>query len=412
MGGKNNVLLDTVRNCLNSKLIVMCKKSSLCLLVLGLVSVLSSCKSKTKEDVMDIKVSVSGDNTVSIHSLNLIQAIDIVPLLSDDDFVGNIDKIVSCDTLLYLMDRDNQMVWVYDVHGQHISTINKKGHGADEYVQLTDIFIDKENETLNLLSRTEKKLLLFDLSGKNFLGQKKLPKTFTSMTKVPGGYVGYMGNYSEDERQSDNLWVLNDRLEILGSGDPIDTKLESRHRTDMRPLSNYKDKCHCINQMKRDVLLADDINIQKFCQFDFGNMNLPELTEEDVNDPRRMFEFSNSYIMGFDYFQETDEHLIALCLYQGQEVLIVYDKNSQEAKLATLDVDEKEYLLGFGYVRGMDEQHIYTVQSPDVVYSVYEGGNQYNNFEETHPKQVANLRRKLGDLQKNDNPFIMIYSIK
>ena len=141
-------------------------------------------------------------------------------------------------------------------------------------------------------------------------------------------------------------------------------------------------------------------------------MNLPELTEEDVNDPQRMFKLSNSYIMGFDYFQETDEHLIALCLYQGQKCLIVYDKNSQEAKLATLDVDEKEYLLGFGYVRGMDEQHIYTVQSPDVVYSVYEGGNQYNNFEETHPKQVANLRRKLGYLQKNDNPFIMIYSIK
>ena len=388
-------------------------KSLIFLLSFSFGSLFLSCNEAPNYVGKAIKVSCSEDDKISVHSIELIKSIDIVQLQSGDVPVGNVDKIVSCDTFLYILDREIQKVWIFDVKGRYHSTIMGKGHGANEYTELTDIFIDKEHATLNLVCRNDRKILLYDLTGNFFVRQKKLPKSFMSLIKLPGVYIGFMGNYSEDSLYPDNLWIMDDSLSIIGSGISIKPELESRYRMSMTPLSTYNGICYCICQMERDVYTCDSANhIYPLYHYNFGDMNLPKLTKKDIDDPQRMFKIANTCITGLDAFQETDNYLLALCLYHGQQTLIVYNKKNKDSKIVSLDVDEEKYLLRFGRIQGMDDQHIYSTLEPDDVYSVYQGANQYNNFIETHPQQVANLREKLGELQKNDNPYIMIYSVR
>ena len=51
----------------------------------------------------------------------------------------------------------------FNLQGKLLHKISRKGRGAEEYLQLSDMFIDSRNRTLNLLSRIDEKLLVFDV---------------------------------------------------------------------------------------------------------------------------------------------------------------------------------------------------------------------------------------------------------
>ena len=327
--------------------------------------------------------------------------------------LGHVDKLLTHDTLLYVLDRQQMTVEVMTHTGRHVARIDRIGHGNGEYIDLTDIFIDSKGATLNLVSRNDRKLLVFDIAGHKLQSVKPLPKMFAAMRKTSTGYLGYMANYSEDKDHPYNFWTLDNELNLQDSYSKINPILESRYNADISALSQYGDRYDGICQMDRHIYSLDSGS--HFFQpwvLDFGSLNLPEQSQADLNDEQKQFINQNRYISHVLRFQETEQYIMVFVLYQGQRNILVYDKSSKKTSRVLLSSTTATfYPLSFGNVVGADEHHIYATIDADDVRRICTGKTEYVDFESQYPKQVKALRQAVHYPFDNENSFIAVYQI-
>lgn len=362
-------------------------------------------------DVQPIVFDMSKGN-VRIQSLDVIEKMQLVQLSSDSVKIGEVDKVLCRDTLLYVLDRYQQKcVYIFNTKGVYLNTISRMGHGSGEYVNLTDIFIDEEKQTLNLLSREDKKILVYDFLGMKLLKEYKLPKMFFNMVKIDGGYIGSVGNCPEDPHEPYNCWILDNDLRIKDKCVKIDPLLESSFSEEVVPFSVYKHRCDIISEMNYEVFSVEKLYPKLNYELDFGNQNFPQQKKADLYNPQKIFEIQDKYITNIYRFQETEKHILVYLVYQGMRQMFVYDKIDHTSQLATLDTNREDILIGFGNIVGLDSRHIYTVVDMDLLCRFYQGHDEHNNYEEMYPRQIEKLRKQIYPPKKDDNPVILIYTI-
>lgn len=386
--------------------------------LMGIALVLAGCAGgQGAKEVQKVTVQADSlESPASIHASGLVKSVDIVSLDADSVMMGNIDRIVRNGELLYLLDKQQgKCVHVYTLDGRHISTIARQGHGSNEYAELSDVFVNPNDGTLNLLSRVDRKLLVYDRKGKRLMETKRLPKSFSSMAAIEGGgYVGYMGNFSEDKQQPYNFWTLSDALEITGQFGEILPFRESRTLPDQRVFSSFDEGVDLISEYSYAVgRIADgQTQAQPLFRYDFGKYDLPEgLTKEQLDDPAKNFRLQNESVCNLYLFQQTESYCLALILLQGQYLLLRYDKSAGTTQALSLDTYEGDYVCGVSKILGMDEDYIMGLEDAASLYDIWVGHNEYNNFEELYPEQVKNLRRKFSKIDPDGNPFLILYKL-
>lgn len=349
-----------------------------------------------------------------VNDSGIITDVNIVSLQDTSVYLNEINKIAILDTIVYLLDKEKNSLYVFTNNGKYIHTISDQGHGANEYLMLSDFCIDKKKQTINVLSRLDKKIFIYDKFGKNLIEVKALPKQFFKIEKRKEGYIGYMGNYTADEQFPYNYWLMDENFSIIGQFGEINTNLESRVSNNLEPFSQYDGTLHVLSEFSRDVICLKDSDIQAstIYKYDFGKCNLPSLSSRDYADDRKMFEIKNTYIANPIRFQETDRYILSLVLYQGQYKLIVYDKKKSMTEIVSLDAYTQKYLFSFGNVVYMNEKEIYTIIDAKNIYDVWIGYNEFNNFEKEYPSQVENLRKDIKSVNADGNPFLVIYKIQ
>ena len=350
---------------------------------------------------------------VNIHDVGLISDIAIVNLANEEVILGEINKVIKKYDRIYILDKNKtHSVFIYDNSGNLINFISNVGNGPEEYIQLTDIFTNSMDATLNLVSRMDRKILKYDLEGANFKQVEYLPKNFRQFSKLEDGYVGYMGNYIEDGKHPKNIFTLSKDLQIKGEFLEIDETWDSKVLDNGSVFSNYEDKTYFIQPMDFNVYSIGTDMISKTYYIDFGDKSWPQdLTE--YGDVRRVLrETPERYIQRFYDFQETDNFLIIKLLIKGQYCLALYNKSTQETFVADLTPYTDKYFFPFVKIVGIDENAIYTSIEASEMKVFVTGKNEYNNFESQYPEQIKRLREKFPNINEEGNPFLIIYYLK
>lgn len=385
------------------------------LLALIAVFLFHGCKGKPESNnsVQSLNIKLDLQKKMkSIHDIELIKEVEIVNLDCDEVIIGNIDKVIRFDSMIYLMDKyQNKSIYIFDIDGNYISTIFNHGNGPEDYLQLTDIFIDPEDSTLNVLSRIDNKLFKYDLKGEKLLSFKKTPKSFTSMQKTPNGYLGYMSNWIQDPDAPFNVWLMNKELEITGHYFEIDNILQSRSYAKGYAFSKYCNTYYYITPLDYHIYVFENGNVEVKYQYDLGNYQISDnLKTEMLNDERRR-ELVNRYVHRFYNFQETGKHVVVHFIFQGQNLVAVYNKKTKSAEVVRLSPYEGKYFIPFGEIIGFDQKTIYTTIEASNLKRIWDGKDAHNNFEEKYPTQINNLRRKIKSIREDGNPFLVLYSI-
>lgn len=385
------------------------------LLALFAILLFHGCKGKHESNNSTQSVNIKLDlqkEMKSIHDIDLIKEVEIVNLDCDEVIIGDIDKVMRFDSILYLMDKSqNKSIYIFDVDGNYISTISNYGNGPEGYLQLTDIFIDREDSTLNVLSRVDNKLFKYDLKGEKLLSITKTPKSFTSMQKTPNGYLGYMSNWIQDTDAPFNVWLMNKELEITGHYFEIDNILENISHADGYPFSEYCNAYYYITPIDYHVYVLENGSMEEKYEYELGNHQITDnLKAEMLNDERRL-ELVNRYVYRFCNFQETENHLVVHFIFQGQNLVAVYNKKMKSAEVVRLSPYEGKYFIPFGKIIGFDQKTIYTTIEASNLKRIWDGKDAYNNFEEKYPIQISNLREKIKSIREDGNPFLVLYSI-
>lgn len=75
----------------------------------------------------------------------IFSVLDIVVLDSDEDFLfSQIDKAVCRCGNIYLLDWIQRKIFTYDMEGNALSVLSRKGRGRGEYLQITDFDVDAD----------------------------------------------------------------------------------------------------------------------------------------------------------------------------------------------------------------------------------------------------------------------------
>ncbi len=353
------------------------------------------------------------DHLVDIQKSGLIKDVSLVSLQDTSVYIGDITKVDALDTLIYILDQNKKGIYIFSDKGKYVSTISEQGHGAGEYLEVTDFFVDPEKKTVNILSRLNRKLYVYDIKG-NGIQVINLPKTFNRITKYADGFIGYMANYSEDRSQPHNYWIMDGNGKVVSHFGVIKNCIESRTRESFRPFSSHKGDLSISAEYERGIMTLSDgsDDAQTTYMLDFGKYNWPEIPDKDYNNDEKMFMLVNTHISDPDQFQETDSYLLSLVYVNGQPIIAAYDKESGKGKALSLANYIDDYMLGGGKPISISENEIFAIQDASGMYEVWKGGNEYNDFEKDRPTQVKNLRKRFKNIDEDGNPFLIIYHLR
>ena len=382
-------------------------KFFLCILLSVL---LTSCTEKT-DSVTTISFNPKAKKR-SVFKTGLIKSIRLVKLESDSCIIGEISKIISHDSLLYVLDRSiAKEVFIFTKNGRFVNKISRQGHGKYEYTQLWDIFFDKDKEELCLLSRYDQKIISFTPDGKKVLGESKLPKAFCYMLPINDGYIGYMQNNAQNPSMPYNIWTMDKFFNLQEGFLRINPQLESSIHFDVNSLSAFGNTVYFKPEYDNNIYQIKDGKISLRYILDFGEKTFPGLLTVSLDKEEEISRLMMETIPNVFNYEETDDYLLMDFIMDGEHCIGIYNKQTHTSEIARLDCYEDEYGFPFGKIKGLGQTSIYSVIDYEDVYELWLGHNKYVNFEEEYPEQVNNLRKLFPKLEEDGNPFIAIYSL-
>ena len=349
----------------------------------------------------------------SVFKTGVIKRVKLVKLESDSCIIGEIDKIICNDSLLYILDKYiAKEVFIFTKDGHFVNKISRQGHGKYEYTQLWDIFYDKDKNTLCLLSRSDEKILSFSPDGKRIISTSRLPRMFNSVMPTSGGYIGYMGNSIPDPNIPFNIWTMDKSFNLIEGFLPVAPQLRGRSYMGVNSMSAYRDVIYFKPEYNNNIYQIKEGKVSKRYILDFGSKTVPDLSTIDRDVEMGLSILGMKTVSNIYNYIETEEYILMDFVMDAQRWLGIYNKRKRTSEIAEIDMYCDKYRFAFGTIRGMDQSAIYTAINYESVYNTWLGHSERVNYEKLYPEQVANLRKLFPNLKEEGNPFIAIYSLE
>jgi len=97
-------------------------------LILVISFLLYGCNQKTQKNSPEALSTIKLDfekEKKSIHDIDLIKDVDIINLDCDEVIIGEIDKVIKYDNIIYLMDKTkNKSIYLFSTKGDFLRSIS------------------------------------------------------------------------------------------------------------------------------------------------------------------------------------------------------------------------------------------------------------------------------------------------
>ncbi|WP_375585733.1 6-bladed beta-propeller [Cyclobacterium xiamenense] len=140
--------------------------------------VLFSCKKEDNFENNLVSV-IKFEQEKLINISDITQDLEIIKLESNENCIlSGLKKIEFYNQNIYITDIIFNGVYIFDKLGNLVSKFSKEGGGPGEYLVVSDFFIDKYNENLEILDKDSRKIFIYDLKDLSFVKEIPIPLTF------------------------------------------------------------------------------------------------------------------------------------------------------------------------------------------------------------------------------------------
>ena len=153
--------------------------------------ILAGCGGGNKQSTDDgfIKVDVTANYPEKELILQDFMDVEYIALETTDEFLNQgFVRAIGKDVILVTNRINDGDIFVYDINGQGLRKINRKGQGGEEYSQISEIVLDENNIEMFVRDNSARKILVYDLFG-NFKRSFKFADT---------GYYTDVYNYDQE----------------------------------------------------------------------------------------------------------------------------------------------------------------------------------------------------------------------
>lgn len=184
-------------------LIILDMKKIIYIIMAYYVAIGISCKDGVKDDVLKDYPTIPLEFKNGITFLepdSLLGEKIILPLeTTAESIIGNIDKLEIAHDTLYILDDDQDIIFLFDKTGKYITRIADIGRGPEEYQYIDDFHID--DDIIYVIAGGIQKVFCYNLQGK-FLNSFSTGHSISNIT-TDSNYIYVYYNFSH--RQNYNV---------------------------------------------------------------------------------------------------------------------------------------------------------------------------------------------------------------
>ncbi|MCL6259735.1 6-bladed beta-propeller [Aquiflexum sp. TKW24L] len=350
---------------------------------------LIACSSKSNDQNVEV---IHIDKAKAEILSKIVEDIEYVVLENPNKPFVKADKLFVFDGGIILADYwSNHTLLRYDQNGKFLNPIGRYGEGPGEYVQITDVDFDDKSRNLIIISRNH--LITYSIDGV-FIDEIPLKNRPTNFLKLDGNsYLFYFPEVLASELRSGidqailynfcpdtdvmtpllnpifpgSLNFIGDKNNLLKIGDSVIFS------------STYSDTVYYISNNA----------VYKKVYLDFGSAqnDLSKMYGLSHNDRR---DYVNSDV--FNYIVIHVPHLFGNSRFLTSAFrkrtgfdFFLYDMKEKIPYVSSKTVNDVDGGLGFGIIKGMDENYFYAYFEPEEILQHYEKNidqlkDQDNNF--------------------------------
>jgi len=175
-----------------------------------------------------IEINLSRGSTKTSHNLSeIIEFRDVIQLESNEDaFIKEASKIIFNGNNIYILDKIQDKLFVFNINGNFISQILTRGKGPGEIINASGFELDRINQELIVSSLERKELLVFSTNGEfkrsHYIHSNS--RYFTSLDESK--FCFFVGYYDSSFH---NLRITDKTGETIKYGFPFPEDLSSMH---------------------------------------------------------------------------------------------------------------------------------------------------------------------------------------
>lgn len=128
-----------------------------------------------------------------------------IRLKASSPMISEISDIRMSDDKVFVSDKTSKL-FVFSTQGDYINTLDRRGHGSNEYVKISDF--DINNDTIYILSRPQKKIFVYSING-NHIETYELNDYYNGLRLLSNNRICLASANSND--QSYNYIIYNIR---------------------------------------------------------------------------------------------------------------------------------------------------------------------------------------------------------
>ncbi|MGE0089824.1 MAG: 6-bladed beta-propeller [Bacteroidales bacterium] len=381
----------------------------ICVLIIFIISY--SCNNdkakREKFQLESFKIDPGLAQKLSIGNIYIDE--EKIPLATADTcLVDIISQLHVTNNRFYLL-TDNQRVFSFSKQGDLIYLIDKQGKGPAEYVYPMCLYVNPDDQFLEIYNRGSKNVVVIDKKG-NYISDWNYDLYITKATHYKNMtcmLVGSEINYIDGKECNMQLYVYDSLHNLYSSYIPFNKEfwkfLGVGGRIDMVHIDDnlhvrvmFNDTVYCLS--KKD----NKLKLQPKYLFDFGKYSIPEhLFHKGFADCSEFGYAMDKYdcIQNLFRYTETDEHIYFAFEMNRTLYHFFYSKRKKQAKI----IDKLIIPFnGFIYERELQYYDIPNLTHGNYFYFVVESDD--------YIKEMERIRKYLGenkwkDFQKNNKEY-------
>ena len=283
---------------------------------------MSNCTTSTKTVDIDTTISINlTDELQIIVSDSIFSDVDYIPLeTNENSFIAEIDKLCILDSLIYVLDKTQEVIFVFEKDGIFKNKLQKQGRGIGEYLSLDDFFV--KDSLIYVLSSDNQKLYIYDREF-NFISDLNL-ESFGANIACLDDFLFYYTNFSSSDFKRFSVYDLKEMCYV-----------ESHHSFPKKQASN--------DAFRRTIFASHKDSLFAFLPFEYS---IYSLSKDNGTTIKYELDFGKEYMFPLHLKEATTDERKA---YFQQNSISIWD-SEQVSGINNLFVGDE--FLSFSFIKG------------------------------------------------------------
>ncbi|HCY41748.1 MAG TPA: hypothetical protein DHV48_10390 [Prolixibacteraceae bacterium] len=392
---------------------------NLSILILALL-VLSCTKNKINKEHYRNSTIISVPVTEEIFPIKLVSDKRFLPLESKKiNKISSINKITFFNNKILILDKQQNKILLFDSNGKYLSQINYEGKGPNEYLYLSDFIVNKEDNSIELLDRGNRKILKLNDSN---LVTNELKFSFYCdrfLKTKKGEYLFFTNNQTNKTgsgKESYNLILTDEKAKIINHYLQIPPEKEELIISESHSFTPYKLGVNFTLPIDNQIYYASGDTVGVKYQISFGKCDVPDdiltplTSSHQGNKIQLQMKLMNKitqagYAYNIHSVLENDSFLF-FQFRKGMNVnSVLYAKKTKNIKTGVTIINNIDTYFFGQPVAINDKNELITILFPYELHDRIKSGNLKNNSSDSE------LEKLITTIGQFDNPIIQSFKL-